>query len=269
MKVVWDIVKDNLSYIKDILWIVFTFVATAITVLTYRKARFTLLQPLRTEVVKRQTELLVELLDFLDDDKPSFQITIDYIGIIECNIYRLLKHYGFILSGESQDRAVNDNIAGAIILKSSGRISSFQLPTAIDDLGNLPAQDNSKNDYELAKQGIVDLEILHLTKRHTECMDKLHGFMVNPFMPQEIQSYLEKLRKDISENLGGPMKYELEQFVKELFDKYQKKPVEMSLPIDPTAVYNRFQRKSKKGSSYITSIRHITRKYLMIDKKWG
>ena len=63
---IWNWVLANLSDIKDLFWIVFTLVTTVVAVLTYRRAKMTLLQPLRSEVIKRQTDNLVCLLDYLD-----------------------------------------------------------------------------------------------------------------------------------------------------------------------------------------------------------
>ena len=43
---------ENIGIVKDILWIIFTLIATIVAVLTYKRARLTFLQPLRSEVVK-------------------------------------------------------------------------------------------------------------------------------------------------------------------------------------------------------------------------
>ena len=64
LKWIWT----NISTIKDILWIIFTFIATFIAILTYRRAKYTILQPLRTEVIKKQTELFVEIIENFSDD---------------------------------------------------------------------------------------------------------------------------------------------------------------------------------------------------------
>lgn len=59
---------ENIGIIKDVLWIIFTLVATIVAVLTYKRARLTFLQPLRSEVVKRQIDEMIELLNFLNTD---------------------------------------------------------------------------------------------------------------------------------------------------------------------------------------------------------
>jgi len=129
-----DVLIINLSTIKDLLWIIFTLVATLVAVLTYRRARFTILQPLRTEVIKRQTDLLIQLLDYLEDDEVNFYFKVDYMGIISCNAYLLLKHYGFILKDDSVEEAVKNNVSGMLILKESGVLKSIKLPEVFNSM---------------------------------------------------------------------------------------------------------------------------------------
>lgn len=83
---------SNISWIKDVLWVIFTLIAIIIAILTYRRARYTLLQPLRSEVVKRQTELLAELPEYIAGSKKIINFGIDYMGIIACNAYKLLEN---------------------------------------------------------------------------------------------------------------------------------------------------------------------------------
>ena len=264
-----DFIFGNLTEIRDILWIVFTFIATIIAILTYRRARFTILQPLRVEVIKRQTELLVDLLDYLEDDTASLYEKIDYMGIIACNSYLLLKHYGFVLSNNSTESSVMENLSGILILKESGMLKSVELPQTFNYSNKQQHElDNSRQDYELAKKGVVDLELLHLTKQHHSCMNKLNSFIKNTYMPRELQSILKKICDDISYNLRYPLKQELEKFIIELCSNHKDINEENSIKIDHAAIYNFFQRKSKHSKEYIREIRKITREYLMIDKKW-
>lgn len=67
---------SNISWIKGVLWVIFTLMATVIAILTYKRARYTLLQPLRSEVVKRQTELLVEFLKHISGSKQNIYLAL-------------------------------------------------------------------------------------------------------------------------------------------------------------------------------------------------
>lgn len=79
--------SENITWIKDIFWVVFTSIATIVSIKTYIRAKSTILQPLRTEVIKRQTDLLVELLSFLLDRQKDFYFKIDYFGLVNTNVF--------------------------------------------------------------------------------------------------------------------------------------------------------------------------------------
>lgn len=61
-----EIIKTNIGWIRDMSWIIFTCVATVTTILTYIRAKETILQPVRAEVIKRQTEIMAKILEFID-----------------------------------------------------------------------------------------------------------------------------------------------------------------------------------------------------------
>ena len=270
----WPWLINNLETIKDILWIVFTFAATVVAILTYRRARFTLLQPLHTEVIKRQTDLLVELLDFLYDDGVNFYFKIDYMGIVACNSYLLLKEYGFILKDDEIGKIVDENKGGMLILKESGTLSSIKLPSVFEKKPDEQSVQNeitahSKEKYEKAQSGFADIECLYLTKQFSDCMKTLDHFIDNPFIPSSIQQLLVELRNDIFYNLKVIMKTTLEQFIIQLCNIGSKASENDPLPIQHQAIYNSFQRKSRHHQPKIDRIRKITREYLMIDKKWN
>ncbi len=271
---IWNWITTNITMIKDLLWIVFTFVATLVAFLTYRRARFTLLQPLRTEVIKRQTDLLVELLAFLHDDGVKFFLKADYMGIIACNSYFIMKDYGFVLKNDDFGENIKANTCGLIILKESGQLSSVELPKLFEqEKGASNEQEDllakSAEKYRLAKQGVVELEYLHLTKQFVDCEQKLEYFINNPFMPSSIQKLLKELYEEIQYNLKVVMKSTLEEFVTLLCNKSNDLSENKPLSVQYQAIYNNFQRKSKHHDTNIEKMREITRDYLMVDKKWN
>ena len=81
-----DWLAENMPWMRDAFWIVFTLAATIVSIKTYARAKSTVLQPLRTEVIRRQTDLIVDLLSFLVDKKNDFLTKIDYIGLVQANV---------------------------------------------------------------------------------------------------------------------------------------------------------------------------------------
>ncbi len=266
-------VISNISWIKDALWVVFTLIATIIAILTYRRARYTLLQPLRSEVVKRQTELLVELLEYISGPKNNIYFGIDYMGMIACNSYKLLELCDFVLVDENIGKTVAENIGGFMFLKTHGEINSFCIPTDPFETNN---EDISQRQLayrksvkeQIRSQGsIAELEGLYLTKKHAETLAELERFRDNPFMPKSIQNLLNQLLEDIQKNIRGPLFKELEKFIVRVDSMESDK--EHPVNITYQAIYNDFLRHSKSHTKTINEITNSVREYLLVDAKWS
>jgi len=141
--------------------------------------------------------------------------------------------------------------SGMLVLKK-GVLKSFRLPEVFEESSE-PVNSSGKEEYELAKQGIVSSEILHLTKQHRQGREKIQSFLKNPLMPKEIQDLLNEILYDIHYNLCCPLRQELEKFIVYICSS---EVVETRFPLrmNYTATYNRFQRKSKRSSSSIEKI---------------
>ena len=70
-----DFISTNIGWVKDSFTTIFAITGTVLAILTYRRARYTILQPIRNEVIKKQSELLTNLLRIL-------VIPITYSGFI-------------------------------------------------------------------------------------------------------------------------------------------------------------------------------------------
>ena len=57
-----EYLKNNISWLKDLFTLIFAGTGTIVAILTYRRARATVLQPKRTEVTKVQTQILIDFL---------------------------------------------------------------------------------------------------------------------------------------------------------------------------------------------------------------
>ena len=264
---------SNISWIKDVLWVIFTLIATIIAILTYRRARYTLLQPLRSEVVKRQTELLVELLEYISGPTTNIYFGIDYMGIIACNAYKLLELCDFVLVDENIGKTVAENIGGFVFLKTHGEINSFCIPadpfgTNNEDIAKkqLAYKQSVKEQIRLCGS-IAKLEGLYLTKQHSETLAKLERFRDNPFMPKSIRNLLNQLLEDIQKNIKGPLFKELEKFIVQANSMETDKDHPVSITYQ--AMYNDFLRYCKSHTKTINEITSCVREYLLVDSKWS
>ncbi len=267
----WNWIVENITTVKELLWIVFTFVATLIAILTYRRARYTLLQPLKTEVIKRQTDLLIKLLDFFDETM-MFSFKIDYITMVSLNMYKIITELGFVLSDDSI-KQIEETLGGALFVSESGVLSSVE---KIDVFNRNNYQQNttsqfelSKQKYEKAKLGEAELEVIYTTKKHIIFNKDFDELINNPFMPENIKSALICLKEDIHYNLRFVLKEVLEQFIVELCKSENSPSKQNPLQIYDSGLYNEFNRKSKHHENEIGIIKKLIREYLMIDKGWN
>jgi len=50
-------IKNNIAWVQSFLSIIFTFVATVVSILTYKRAKATVLQPIRNDVIKKSRDI--------------------------------------------------------------------------------------------------------------------------------------------------------------------------------------------------------------------
>ncbi len=108
-----DYIKGNISWLKDVFTLFFVGTGTVVAILTYRRARATILQPIRTEVIKKQTELLSKLLHTLSNNNQSFEVGLDYVNLVQINVMLTLRDFGFVFKGHNETiEKIKDSVAG-------------------------------------------------------------------------------------------------------------------------------------------------------------
>ena len=271
----WDWIIANLASLKDAFWIVFTMVTTIVAVLTYRRAKATLLQPLRSEVIKRQTDNLVHLLDFLDSKESNINLLIDYAGIIHCNIYMFSEACGFFtevkdMKEDDFQQNMKNHIAGMMLIKKEGPIKSIVVPGPFDFLPKQTEEEKKQEQNErriLYKNGVFDNEYLLLTKEFNDFMRELSGFIHNPFTPTKIIKVLKELQKDIYYNINNPLQEEVKCFMQQMCGKMSHLKENLPIQFKPMGVVNNFSRRAKSHNESVKQLRKYIREYLMVDKK--
>ncbi len=266
-----DVLKwssNNISTIKDILWIIFTLIATVIAVLTYKRARYTILQPLRSEIIKRQTDLLIDIMEAFSDDNQLI-LDLDLYKIVTLNTYKILNQCGFVLNGaEMLQKECDKHLVGGMIVKRGGQLEMFEKPESIHLYGKDEAKaeiDFGNKFYESLKEGKIDIEIIYLTRKYYETMKRYQSLMNNAFLPKEMKALMEKIIKNIYDDITINLKQLLEDFV---CNVYEKRKNSEKFGINTVGIYNEFNEKRHDNSQLITKVRARTREYLMIDKKW-
>ncbi|WP_133257241.1 hypothetical protein [Hymenobacter edaphi] len=91
-----DVIKENSGWIKDITTVIFTGTATVLALLTYKRAKATVLQPKRTEVTKKQTKILSDFLTVIAENNNSIDSALDYVNLLNYNVDLVLREYGLL-----------------------------------------------------------------------------------------------------------------------------------------------------------------------------
>lgn len=265
-----EYLKDNISWIKDLFTIVFVGTGTVVAILTYRRARATVLQPIRTEVIKKQSEILSKLLQALKDNDHSFENGLDYVNMTGMNVMLTLRDYGFVFA---QHKELMEKIAqefdgfipcgNSPILKDAKIIGTFKsTEKSIEGSQNKYGEEK----YENLKKGEIEVEKIYMTKNHREFVMLIAEFADDPFMPTSIQTILNELLNDIRSNLAIILKSELEIFMLEFSKSYFEKKV---VPIfNPLGVFNSFNHTRVHHSMIYQRLKMEIRKYLKIDEGW-
>lgn len=257
-----DFLDKNIGWIKDLFAILFSGTITILAILTYRRAKETFLQPVRAEVIKKQTELLSDLLEFFYKNNPDLDL--DYSGLIDANLFQWLKEYGFLLKDQEQiEKSILENLDKSMLLfpNAEGKIEEFEIVSSFDEekkIDKKSSEDFKKNLYEKAKNGDVDINKVFMTKKCRDYLDKLNFFIENPFMPITIKKHLENLILDIHKNIKFNLRKVITDFIKQLFDRGPNK-------FSPAGVFNDFNHIRIHHKKNYKLIKNEIRTYLKID----
>ena len=263
-----DYIKENISWLKDFFTLVFVGTGTVVAILTYRRARATILQPIRTEVIKKQSELLSKLLQMLKEYNQSFDEGLDYVNLVQMNVLLALRDYGFVFKENKElVEKLQENLAGWLPCGKSDVLANIEV------IGTFTEKTNDKisNDFGLdkfnkLKKQEIDIDKIYLTRSHSEFSRIILEFKLDPFMPTAIQKTLIELTNDINNNLSLVLKGELEVFMLEFSKVYFVK--NQAPQFNPVGVFNSFNHSRVHHRETLDKLRKEIRKYLRIDEGW-
>jgi hypothetical protein len=265
-------IKENVSWIKDLFTLIFVGIATIISILAYRRARATILQPIRNEVIKKQSKILTELLDYLSKERSSIDEGIDYVGVASISAFLTLKNYGFVFKNQKEILEKIDKIEVGWLYCGESKILKD-----VEVIGMLKEEDkrekslkevyhNGKEKFKNAKEGIIEIDKIYLTKKHKGFFEKLVEYADNPFLPKKIQFHLKEIVSAVQVNFTIHLKNALTKFVQEFCGIYFAS--ENNPNVSPIGVYNEFNHNRIHHKEDLNKLKFEIRKYLRIDEEW-
>lgn len=166
-----------------------TIIATIIAILSFKEAKKTVFQ---SEFISRRTDLLVNVINFLNQGPFSLFLAPDYEKIINFNWTILLEQCGYISLSSEQKNYIY-NMTPMRVLNPSLKVDK---KTGIVLLKNRSAEEYR----EFVKSDDFVIEQLYLTTTHYTTQNTLRGFVSNIFMPKNIAFEIDSLIKDINSN---------------------------------------------------------------------
>ncbi|MDP8211537.1 MAG: hypothetical protein RAO94_05630 [Candidatus Stygibacter australis] len=256
-----------IEWLKEYASIIFAVTATIISILTYRRAKATILQPLRSETIKKQSILFSELIGFLSAKNHDIHDRLDYINIIRISIFKLLEDLGFRSDefDKFEDKFRNE-CASWIWVGKSNIMRDVKLVETFENTTDVDCKDFVKIRFSEFEKGNYDIERIFLTKKHHQFIEKMAEFADNPFIPKKISDIFVELFADIQLNLTIHMKRELAEFLNEFRVHYIANGKIEALNID--GIYNKFNRSCMNHRTYWERINSEIRKLLLIDSNW-
>jgi hypothetical protein len=251
--------KNNIEWLKDFFTLILAVVASVITILTYLKAKKTILQPLRTEVIKKQIEILSELLDSISNQEKLF-MSCDYFNIFDLNLKIYLLEIGFTNNAleETQDYLKGINSGSILCVDEDEEIHAFS------KLGNDPKQTYKEYQefrYNEAKNGTFKIQLVHYTKQYADFSTKLNDICNSPFIQNSIKIDLQILLKKNHINLSSFMKAKIEDSI----NNFVKTNIGT---INTHEHYNEFSNVHEPLYEHAIPIIKKRRNELKIDEKW-
>lgn len=246
------------NYAKDYSSIAVAITGVVIGVLTYRRAKETILQPVRTEVIKKQTDLLIELLEFIGDESELLKKA-DYQGIAQLNILNSMILCGSVFKDhEKVQETIKNHSGGGILDEESARMFEV-VPVFAEKNDSKRSQANDRKYYKLAKQGSFKIPMYQITRERIDFDNRLANFARNPFLPASIKKLVDELGEQLLVNTVKYLKPAIEDAINGAFENGSKE-----VP-SSAGVFNDFNH--SRISHHVTQrkLREEIRRYLKID----
>lgn len=219
IKIILLFLKNNVSWIKDFMWIVFTFLATIIGIFTYKNAKKTLFQPLNSEVIKRQTNLFVEIYDLLNG---NLNVKLEYHECFLFTAFRALQDLEYDINIPEKLECKFENI---------NKYDRCVFGTPIEDDEDSLSDEEDLNEESCEKGAMfyqfkdniivkgepVDVVIIFNSSENQRIFDRINELICDPLLPSELKVKLEKLSEEIFINFTDILYENVNKVVNEIW----------------------------------------------------
>lgn len=230
-----DFIDNTIEYIinnpKDFVNICFWMITAFLAIITYRNAKKTLFNPIRSEMVKYQMKVITEFIDNHTSKGQDFDNSVDYSNLLKITyetdylFYFLTNELEF---GNHQFDPIHnerlnycrENMGGLFELNTERSHLKFQLVSGDFDSAKQYVQTGFIKEKEAIHVNL-GLQRLYLTKRFYTFYTDLLNLKSNPFIPKKIKNIIDELISNILRNLGMLHEVLSDHISKQTDAKYQ------------------------------------------------
>jgi hypothetical protein len=193
--------------ITDIISSAFFLTTGTVAVITYISAKKTILQPIKTQVFKKQVEAFSEIME-LFNGKSEFELRnlFGFDKIIKANAIKLLDEYAelfFDVKINRENRPYNNSDCPIIVI--SKEYAEKYLELADDPITKKQSEDSEKeNKADPMTRAIIwknyKYGIVSIPKENVEAMKKIELIIKSPFLTQKSVEHLMKIKEIVNKN---------------------------------------------------------------------
>lgn len=273
-----EFLQKNSTWIKDIFTIFLTGTATVVAILSYRRAKATIFQPKRTEVIKKQTEILSEFLTLFTYNGNTIDKAVDYSTIYRYNIDIALRDYNLVDINKFSEKYIEyeQNIGGWIQFLENEIYEHVYVEGSIKEYDELIFEKDDRQRQLIyttrAKEGEVNIHRIFYTTKYAIFIKTLRDLTNNPFLPKDIQDVAKQIALNITINIHYNLRTLLKKLVEDIYKAYhdgQSADYEIfTETFRYSTLYRVFELERKKHDEDYILLKEKIRKHLMIDEKW-
>jgi hypothetical protein len=255
------------SIIKDIVNIIFFIVTAIIGILTYSKAKKTILQPIKTEVFKIQLKVFTEIME-LFNGKSELELR-EFFCIektLMVNTIKLLDNYAnlfFDYKPDVEKRPYNIKDCQTSII-ANDYIEKY---CELDD--DPIAEDNKKeinNKPDAMTRAFIwsnqKVGILSIPNEFNNANKKIEAIMKSPVLPKDCVELLKEILEAVMKNIYLIMDI-LDDVRNEIPDKYPN--LDLLQRSRLSWIHNRYNDKIESLSPLTNKLTDYLRNYLLVD----
>lgn len=251
---------NYLGVVKDVAQIAFWLVAGVLAALTYRQARRTVLQPIRTEVFKEQLKVMSEAMSlFVGKHELALRGDFDFNALFDANVCYLLDSYAtnfFEVQFDPEQRKYNSRDCPM----REGDAVVEELPPA-----NSP-EVVADSRVRAARWARYRTKILYINRQYCEMDQRITRLLENPLLPAQLAELLTRYRAMAAQNRSA-LREVLDGAAKEMPEKFSTlQAMERIAPLEwPRELWNRYNHEFKHLKPLADQIVTFVRNYFEAD----